>query len=84
MQAYHQYGVGSRPALLITKWVHSTAASDKVYQLIVYYGRWFFPGTPTSSTTETGRHYIAKILLKVALNTNQNANNDNIHSITRQ
>jgi hypothetical protein len=32
-------------------------------------GRWFSPGTPTSSTTKTGRHDIAEILLKVALNT---------------
>jgi hypothetical protein len=44
------------------------AASDKVYQLPAH-GRWFFPGTPTSSTTKTGRHDIAEILLKVALNT---------------
>jgi hypothetical protein len=27
------------------------------------------PGTPASSTTKTGRHHIAEILLKVALNT---------------
>jgi hypothetical protein len=27
------------------------------------------PGTPASSTTKTGRHDIAEILLKVALNT---------------
>jgi len=26
MQAYHQYGVGSRPALLITKRVHTTSS----------------------------------------------------------
>jgi hypothetical protein len=44
------------------------AASDKVYQLLAH-GRWFFPGTPSSSTTKTGRHDIAEILLKVALNT---------------
>jgi hypothetical protein len=30
-------------------------------------GRWFSPGTPASSTTKTGRHDIAEILLKVAL-----------------
>jgi hypothetical protein len=41
------------------------AASDKVYQLLAR-GRWFSPGTPASSTTETGRHDIAEILLKVA------------------
>ena len=45
-----------------------TAASDKVYQLLAH-GRWFSPGTPVSSTTKTGRHDIAEILLKVALNT---------------
>jgi hypothetical protein len=44
------------------------AASDKVYQLLAH-GRWFSPGTPASSTIKTGRHDIAEILLKVALNT---------------
>ena len=43
------------------------AASDKVYQLLAH-GRWFSPGTPASSSTKTGRHAIAEILLKVALN----------------
>jgi hypothetical protein len=38
----------------------------KVYQLLAN-GRWFSPGTPASSTTKTGRHDIAEILLKVAL-----------------
>ena len=33
------------------------------------HGRWFSPGTPASSTTNTGRHDIVEILLKVALNT---------------
>jgi hypothetical protein len=42
------------------------AAIDKVYQLLVH-GLWFSPGTPASSTTKTGRHDIAEILLKVAL-----------------
>jgi hypothetical protein len=42
------------------------AASDKVYQLLAH-GRWFSPGTPAYSTTKTGRHDIAEILLKVAL-----------------
>jgi hypothetical protein len=61
--------VGSRPALLITKKVHSTrSASNKAYQLLAH-GRWFYPGTPASSTTKTGRHDIAEILLKVALKT---------------
>ena len=33
------------------------------------HGRWFSPGTPASSTTKTGHHDIAEILLKVTLNT---------------
>jgi hypothetical protein len=41
-----------------------TAASDKVYPLLAY-GRWF---SPASSITKTGRHDIAEILLKVAIN----------------
>jgi hypothetical protein len=45
-----------------------TAASDKVYQLLVH-GWWFSPGIPSSSSTKTGRHDIAEILLKMALNT---------------
>jgi hypothetical protein len=44
------------------------AASDKVYQLLAH-GRRFSLGTPASSTTKTGRHDIAEILLKVGLNT---------------
>jgi hypothetical protein len=46
---------------------------DKVYQLLAH-GRWFSPGTPTSSTTKTGRHDLAEILLKVALNTKNQSN----------
>ena len=42
-----------------------TDHSDKVYQFAQ--GRWFSQGTPASSTTKTGRHYIDEILLKVAL-----------------
>jgi hypothetical protein len=38
-------------------------ASDKIYQLLAQ-GRWF---SQASSTTKTGRHDIAEILLKVAL-----------------
>jgi hypothetical protein len=36
---------------------------------LLAHGRWFFSGTPASSTTKTGRqsHDIAEILLKVAL-----------------
>ena len=55
----------------LQKRVHSTrlaATRDTVYQLLAQ-GRWFSPGTPASSTTKTGRHDIAEILLKVALST---------------
>ena len=51
-------------------------ASDKVYQLLAH-GRWFFPGTPASSTTKTGRHDIAEILLKVALKHQKSINQSN-------
>ena len=47
-------------------------ASDKVYQLLSH-GQWFSSGTLDSSNTKTGRHDVAEILLKLALNTkNQN------------
>jgi len=48
-------------------------ASDKAYQLDAH-GRWFSPGTPASFTTKTGRHDIAELLLKVALNTKKSIN----------
>ena len=65
--SYHQYSVCSHPALLFTKrCTRLSAPSDKVYQLIAH-GRCFSPGTPASSTTKTGCHDIAEILLKVAL-----------------
>jgi hypothetical protein len=40
---------------------------------LLAHGRWFSPGTPASSTTKTGPHDIAEILLKVALK-HQNKN----------
>jgi hypothetical protein len=61
--------VGSRPLCNLQKGcTRLAAASDKDYQLLAH-DRWFSPGTPVSSTTKTGRHDIAEILLKVALNT---------------
>jgi hypothetical protein len=62
--------VGLRPAFLNYKkgCTRLAAASDKVYQLLAH-GLWFSPGTTASSTTKTGHHEIAKILLKVASNT---------------
>ena len=51
---------------ILLKWCTRLAdASDEIYQFLAY-GRWF---SPASSTTKTGRHDIAEILLKVALNT---------------
>ena len=69
--------MGSRPVR-----VHSTrsrGASDKVYQLLAH-GRWFSPGTPASSTTKTGRHDIAEILLKVALKHQKSISQSNMLS----
>ena len=51
------------------------SASDKVYQLLAH-GRWF---SPASSTTKTGRHDIAEILLKVAINTTNQSINQTYH-----
>ena len=51
----------------LQKWCTRTT-SDNVYQLHAN-GRCFYPGPPASSTTKTGRHDIAEILLKMALNT---------------
>jgi hypothetical protein len=46
----------------------------KVCQLLAH-GRCFSPGSPASFTPQIGRHDIAEILLKVALNTkNQSIN----------
>jgi hypothetical protein len=47
---------------------------------LLAHGRWFSPGTPASSTTKTGRHDTAEILLKVALNTKNQKSNQN-HSL---
>jgi hypothetical protein len=55
--------VHTRLRKLQKKCTRLAAESDKVYQLLAH-GRWF---SPASSTTKTGRHDIAEILLKVAL-----------------
>jgi hypothetical protein len=46
---------------------------------LLIHGRWFSPGTPASSTTKIGRHDIAEILLKVALNTKNQSINQSIN-----
>ena len=53
--------------ILLRRGVPDTTLCDKVWQRLVA-GRWFFPGTPVSSTNKTYRHDIAEILLKVGLN----------------
>jgi hypothetical protein len=45
---------------------------------LLAHGRWFSPGTPASSTTKTGGHDIAEILLKVALNTKNQINQSRV------
>ena len=62
-------------------WTRLATASDKVYQLLAH-GRWFSPGTPASSTTKTGRHDIAEILLKVAINTKNQIKSNHFSAIT--
>jgi hypothetical protein len=42
------------------------------YQLFAH-GRWFSPGSRASSTIKTGRHDTAEILLKVEINTKNQA-----------
>jgi hypothetical protein len=49
--------------------------------LKLVHGQRFSPGTPDSSTTKTGRHDIAEILLKVALNTINQSIKSIIHII---
>jgi hypothetical protein len=51
--------------------------SEKAYQSLVH-GRWFSPGTPASFTTNTGRHDIAKLLLKMALKPQKSNQNQNL------
>ena len=52
----------------VLSFVNYKKRCSRVYQLLAH-GWWFYPGTPASSITKTGRHDIAEILLKVALNT---------------
>jgi hypothetical protein len=72
---------GFTPGFVIYKkgYTQLAAASDKVYQLLAH-GQWFSPGTPASSTTKSGCHDIAEILLKVVLN----RNNQSINQIIKK
>jgi hypothetical protein len=50
---------------------------------LLAHGWWFSPGTPASCTTKTGRHDIAEILLKVALNT-KNQIKSNLQDVVKE
>jgi hypothetical protein len=60
---------------LVNVLVHPT-----LYNQFLADGQWFSPGTPASSTTKTGRHDIAEILLKVALK-HQKSNQNQINQL---
>ena len=66
---------------------YKKGALDSQLQVIVYqllaHGRWFSPGTPASSTTKTGRHDIAEILLKVALKTKNQIKSNQMNNVER-
>ena len=66
ISAYHHW----RRALESRSWrgVLNTILCDNVGQWFMT-GQWFSLGALVSSTNKTDRHYIAEILLKVALNT---------------
>jgi hypothetical protein len=68
--------VGSRPALK----TRLVAASDKVFQLLAH-GLRISPGIPASSTTKAGRHDIAEIFMKVALNTIIHSINNSLQAL---
>jgi hypothetical protein len=53
---------------LLRRGVLDTTLCDQVCQWLAA-GRWFSPDIPVSSTNKTDRHDITEILLKVALNT---------------
>jgi hypothetical protein len=80
---HSRYKPITNTALYITKGcTRFAAASNKAYQLLAH-GRWFSLGTPASPTTKTGRHYIAVILLKVALSTINQINQVKIIGIAK-
>jgi hypothetical protein len=41
---------------------------------LLAHGRWFSPGTPTSSTTKTGRHKIAENIAESGVKHNKSIN----------
>jgi len=90
IRCFHQiYSLCNQCLSPLTLWVRiplrrgalDTTLCDKVYQWLAT-GRWFFPGTPVSTTNKTDRHDITEILLKVALNTIKPNQTNQIYSIT--
>jgi hypothetical protein len=73
MEGYHQYGVGSLPALY-KKGCTRLAVIKFTSYLPMVGGSLRTPGTPSFSTTKTGRQDIAEILLKLVLNTKNQIN----------
>jgi hypothetical protein len=62
-------GVSTNMSIVYVAPVQNKAGIHFMVNLSDHDGRWFSPGTPVFSTTKTGSHEIAEILLKVALNT---------------
>jgi hypothetical protein len=58
--------VGLHPSENYKKGALDSQPQVIVYQLLAH-GQWFSPGTPASSTTKTGRHDVAVILLEVVV-----------------
>jgi hypothetical protein len=50
---------------------------------LLAHGRWFSPCTPAASTTKTGRHDIAEILLKVASSTKNQIKSNHVNEWQR-
>jgi hypothetical protein len=64
-----QSWVRARPCKLQKRCTRLAAASDKVYSQLLAHWSVVLSGYSGFSTTKTGRHYIAEMLLKVALST---------------
>jgi hypothetical protein len=78
MQAYNQCGVGSHPSLQITQGCTRLGAARLPVACpwsVVLFGY--------SSTTKTGRHAIAEILLKVSLKHQKSKSKSNVSYLLR-
>jgi hypothetical protein len=68
--------LSSTPAHL-WRGVHDTTLCDEICQGLRA-GRWFFAGTPVSSTNKTYHHDVTEILLKVTLKTKTLTRNESM------